>query len=81
MSRWRWILSPHDDKHDLSEYGVKETKFYFANQRQTDGDPMYTDLSGEAHAVECVKMAEREGQGPWQWTFVTDEGYKAFSST
>lgn len=53
-------------------------RFYYADERKTDGGPAYMDISGEGHAKHYVELAEGEKQGPWQQTFVTGEGYKTW---
>jgi hypothetical protein len=42
-----------------------------------DGAPMYTGLSGEAHAKHFVELVEGE-QREWLQTFVKGVGYKKF---
>lgn len=37
-------------------------------------------VEGDAAAVEYLNIAERQDQGPWDYTFVKGQGYKDFSS-
>ncbi|KIV96925.1 hypothetical protein PV10_00738 [Exophiala mesophila] len=55
-------------------------KFYYTDQRQSNGAPMGTGVEGDAAGIEYLKLAERQDQGPWDYTFVKGEGYKDFSS-
>ncbi|TKX21201.1 hypothetical protein C1H76_6742 [Elsinoe australis] len=60
-------------------YKDRGYKFYYADEREDDGTPMYKDLHGDAHAELFVQLAEGKEQGPWQQTFVKGQGYKDFS--
>jgi hypothetical protein len=53
-------------------------RFYYADQREEDGTPMYTGLSGQAHAEHYVELIEGKEQGSWQQTFVAGKGYRKF---
>lgn len=53
-------------------------RFYYADERQEDGQPVYNNLNGEAHAQHYVDLIESKEQGPWQQTFVGGKGYQAF---
>ncbi|OGE53917.1 hypothetical protein PENARI_c007G08563 [Penicillium arizonense] len=61
-----------------SAYADRGYKFYYADERQADGSPTYSGLSGEAHGKLYVSLAEGLSQGPWQQTFVKDVGYRQF---
>lgn len=49
--------------------------FYYADERQESGRPVYSDISGEGAAKEYLALAERKDQGPWDYTFVANQGY------
>ncbi|OCT47749.1 hypothetical protein CLCR_03708 [Cladophialophora carrionii] len=55
-----------------------ESRFYYADERTIEGAPAYRNISGEAHAEEYLKIADRKDQGPWWYTFVKGTGYKDF---
>ncbi|OAP58589.1 hypothetical protein AYL99_07679 [Fonsecaea erecta] len=59
-------------------YADEGFKFYYADERTPEGKPVGTAVSGSAAAVEYVKLAEQQDQGPWLYTFVKDAGYKDF---
>ncbi|KIY02852.1 uncharacterized protein Z520_01317 [Fonsecaea multimorphosa CBS 102226] len=59
-------------------YAHDGVTFYYADERTPEGMPVANAISGEAAAVEYVKLAERTDQGPWLYTFVKDAGYKDF---
>jgi hypothetical protein len=40
--------------------------------------PVYRDIGGETAAEEYFRLAEREDQGPWHFTYVKGLGYKNF---
>ncbi|UKZ54309.1 hypothetical protein TrVGV298_008117 [Trichoderma virens] len=54
-------------------------KFYFADERKPDGDPVYSDIDGPAHAAFYTELAKQKAQGPWNATFVKGRGYVEFS--
>ena len=56
----------------------KESHWYFADERFPDGNPVMTDLSGDAHADAYWNLAEGKEQGPWNYTFVKGKGYVKF---
>ncbi|KIW20278.1 hypothetical protein PV08_00853 [Exophiala spinifera] len=62
----------------LVAYNDKPYKFYYGDQRNADGSPMYTGLSGPAHADQYLKLAQDPKQGPWLQTFVEGKGYVEF---
>ncbi|KAL6886114.1 hypothetical protein HDV57DRAFT_526013 [Trichoderma longibrachiatum] len=53
-------------------------KFYFADERKSDGSPVYGDISGPAHGAFYTALAAQKTQGPWNATFVEYQGYVAF---
>ncbi|KAF3076712.1 hypothetical protein CFAM422_001828 [Trichoderma lentiforme] len=61
---------------DNKEFGYK---FYFADERKIDGDPVYAAIDGPAHAAFYTELAKKKTQGPWNATFVKGRGYVAFS--
>ncbi|KAL6818085.1 hypothetical protein GGI42DRAFT_309332 [Trichoderma sp. SZMC 28013] len=61
---------------DNKELGYK---FYFADERKPDGDPVYAAIDGPAHAAFYTELAKQKRQGPWNATFVKGRGYVAFS--
>ncbi|KAF2228823.1 putative short-chain dehydrogenase [Viridothelium virens] len=65
-------------EYAATAYKDRGFKFYYGDERNADGSPMYTGLSGEAHAKLYVELAEGKTQGPWQQTFVNGVGYKHF---
>ncbi|KAF2649882.1 putative short-chain dehydrogenase [Lophiostoma macrostomum CBS 122681] len=71
----------HIIQNAAAAYAEKGYKFYYGDERQPDGTPMYNEISGEAHATAYVELAEGAEQGPWQYTFVKNQGYKDFSQT
>ncbi|KAM0807814.1 putative short-chain dehydrogenase [Seiridium cardinale] len=64
-----------------SAYAERGFKFYYADERKTDGSPAYFDVDGDAHATHYVQLAETREQGPWQQTFTKGVGYKNFLTT
>jgi hypothetical protein len=36
---------------------------------------VYGDISGEGAAKEYLALSQRKDQGPWDYTFVSGEGY------
>lgn len=53
-------------------------RFYYGDQRNADGSPVYSKIDGEAHGKLYLQLAEDNAQGPWQQTFVKGVGYKQF---
>ncbi|KAM0354838.1 hypothetical protein ACHAPU_000666 [Fusarium lateritium] len=60
-------------------YRDRGYKFYYADERKTDGAPKYV-VDGDAHADHFWDLAQSEEQGPWLQTFVKGEGYKSFDT-
>ncbi|KAF5026986.1 hypothetical protein F66182_859 [Fusarium sp. NRRL 66182] len=63
---------------EIEEYKDDGISFYYADERTSDGEPVFNDISGSAAADEYWKLAERKQQGPWMHTFVSGHGYKDF---
>ncbi|RFU34005.1 hypothetical protein B7463_g2347, partial [Scytalidium lignicola] len=63
------------------EYKDHGYKFYFADERKPDGDPVYSAINGPAHAEFYIQLTEAKTQGPWNATFVKEQGYVSFSET
>ncbi|KAM0342536.1 hypothetical protein ACHAPU_009510 [Fusarium lateritium] len=59
-------------------YKNKETKFYYADQRQVDGNMGGMGLDGDAHGQFFVKLVQQEEDIPWHATFVPGTGYVKF---
>ncbi|KAH6843096.1 hypothetical protein B0I37DRAFT_383685 [Chaetomium sp. MPI-CAGE-AT-0009] len=59
-------------------YADKGYKFYYADERKADGQPVYMDIDGAAHAEHYVALAQETSQGPWHQTFVKGTGYRQF---
>ncbi len=53
-------------------------RFYFADEREPDGTPVYSNIDGQAHGEFYSQLAEDESQGPWLATFVKGQGYVDF---
>ena len=47
-------------------------RFYYGDERKSDGSHGGQGISGENHAKFYLKLAERIEQGPWKATFVGD---------
>ena len=62
---------------DLKGEADKRNRFYYADERKSDGMPAMGDRSGPAHAKFYTWLSEQKEQGPWRATHV--EGvYTAF---
>ncbi|KAL8828991.1 MAG: hypothetical protein Q9191_002271 [Dirinaria sp. TL-2023a] len=59
-------------------YSDRGFKFYYADERKSDGGPALMGIDGDAHAKLYAQLAEGKAQGPWQQTFVKGVGYKQF---
>jgi NAD(P)-dependent dehydrogenase (short-subunit alcohol dehydrogenase family) len=55
--------------------------FYFADERNAEGNAVGGSISGAAAAEEYPRIAELNGQGPWMYTFVKGTGYRDFAKT
>ncbi|KAL3952065.1 hypothetical protein ACCO45_013782 [Purpureocillium lilacinum] len=60
-------------------YKAKGYRFYYADERQADGSPVYQNISGPAHAEFYTRLAEGDEGVPWEATFVGGKGYVDFS--
>ncbi|KAI0490426.1 hypothetical protein F4859DRAFT_520242 [Xylaria cf. heliscus] len=60
-------------------YNDKPFSFYYVDERETDGRPMYKGVNADAHANAFLELAQKPGQGPWQHTFSKQKGYAAFA--
>ncbi|KAJ5118106.1 hypothetical protein N7448_004247 [Penicillium atrosanguineum] len=63
------------------EYKDQGYKFYFADERKPDGEPVYSAIDGPAHAEFYTQLVETNVQGPWFATFVKGQGYVSFPET
>ncbi|CAG8974797.1 hypothetical protein HYALB_00000410 [Hymenoscyphus albidus] len=54
-------------------YGGSGYRFYYADERKADGDPVGTQINGENHAQFFWKLASAAEQGPCLATFVVSE--------
>ncbi|CRG92701.1 hypothetical protein PISL3812_09767 [Talaromyces islandicus] len=70
--------SAHMIASAAAAYASKGFKFYYADERGTDGKLAGKGISGEAHAQIYKKLSEGSTQGPWLQTFVPGKGYVAF---
>ncbi|ROW15201.1 hypothetical protein VPNG_03058 [Cytospora leucostoma] len=60
----------------------KDYKFYYVDERGTDGESVMLAIDGEAHALEFWKLAHKvEGQSHWAWTFVKGDVAKGEDGT
>ncbi len=55
------------------------SSFYYVDERESNGRPMYNGVNGDAHADVFLQLAQDPKQGPWQYTFSKDNGYALFS--
>ncbi|KAI1747367.1 hypothetical protein F4782DRAFT_425808 [Xylaria castorea] len=60
-------------------YNDKPFSFYYVDERDTNGGPMYKGVNANAHADAFLELAREPNQGPWQYTFTKDKGYAVFS--
>jgi hypothetical protein len=58
-------------------YEKQGFRFYFADERQSNGGPTIP-VDGPAAGEAYVELAEKKEQGPWNWTFVKGKGYVDF---
>ncbi|KAI1367488.1 hypothetical protein F5Y08DRAFT_68004 [Xylaria arbuscula] len=59
-------------------YNDKPFSFYYVDEREPNGRPMYKGVNGDAHADVFLQLAQDPKQGPWQYTFSRDQGYAVF---
>ncbi|KAI1097743.1 NAD(P)-binding protein [Jackrogersella minutella] len=62
----------------LASYPDKPYKFYFTDERRSDGTYVPQGLSGPAHAAIYIDLAKDAKQRPWNQTFVYGKGYVEF---
>lgn len=53
-------------------------RFYYADEREANGNPTYSDINGPAHAEFYISLAEGKSQQSWLATFVKGKGYVDF---
>ncbi|TGJ79905.1 hypothetical protein E0Z10_g8851 [Xylaria hypoxylon] len=65
----------------LATQGYKEKpfSFYYVDERESEGRPMYNGVNGDAHAKVFLELAQNSKQGPWQYTFSKENGYTLFA--
>ncbi|KAI2643232.1 NAD(P)-binding protein [Xylaria nigripes] len=63
----------------LTSYNDKPFSFYYVDERQPDGNPMLQGPTPEAHADLFLQLSRDPKQGPWQYTFIKESGYKNFA--
>jgi len=63
-----------------ASHGYKEKghKFYYADERTSDGNPVGSQIDGEAHAELYMDLVKHKEQRPWLQTFVKGKGYVDF---
>lgn len=61
-------------------YADKGYRFYYGDERTGEGKPAMNKISGKGHADFYWELAQKKEQGPWDATFVTDQGYVDFSA-
>ncbi|KAI1191460.1 hypothetical protein F5B17DRAFT_452920 [Nemania serpens] len=57
----------------------KPFSFYYVDERDSNGNPMYKGVTDDAHADVFLKLAQSPKQRPWQYTFTKENGYEVFS--
>ncbi|KAI2476130.1 hypothetical protein Ptr902_12406 [Pyrenophora tritici-repentis] len=62
----------------FKEDGAEEWRFFYADQRLSDGAPMLNGVSGPAHGELYAQLVQHEGDIPWLVTFVQGKGYVKF---
>jgi len=70
--------SAHMIANAATAYADKGYRFYYGDERKADGTAVYSAINGEAHAKHYLDLANGDGQGPWDSTFVKDKGYVDF---
>ena len=58
--------------------GLHCSSFYYVDEREPNGRPMYKGVNGNAHADVFLQLAQDPKQGPWQYTFSREKGYTVF---
>ena len=54
------------------------TRFFYADERASDGKSKGQALDGDAHAEFFAQLATKPRDVPWHATFVKDKGYVKF---
>ena len=54
------------------------TRFYYGDERLSNGDFASGAISGVAHAERYWELSQDRKQRPWMDTFVAGQGYKEF---
>ena len=60
-------------------YASKGYRFYYADERNADGSPVYAKINAQSHGDFYAQLAEGKTQAPWLATFVGGKGYVDFS--
>ncbi|OAA69348.1 NAD(P)-binding domain protein [Akanthomyces lecanii RCEF 1005] len=66
-------------EYAANAYGPRGYKFYFADERQSDGRPAALDIDGAAHADMYWELANEKLQSYWLVTFVKNQGRQDFA--
>lgn len=53
-------------------------RFYYADERTKEGDAVYNNIDGPAHAKFYAELVDNASQGEWLQTFVKGIGYTRF---
>jgi hypothetical protein len=53
-------------------------RFYYCDERTADGEPVYNNVDGQAHADVFLQLAEQEKQEEPILTFVSGKGIVKF---
>ncbi len=73
------IASAHMVELGDELYRDQNIRFFWVDERNADGTPMFTDLGGQAHAEIFLSLHDRTaGDVPWQITFVAGKGFVEF---
>ena len=73
------IASAHMVELGDTLYRDQNIRFFFVDERDEHGVPMFTGASVQGHADIFLSLADRTaGDVPWQITFVTGKGYVKF---
>ncbi|KAL2689133.1 hypothetical protein Neosp_003185 [[Neocosmospora] mangrovei] len=70
--------SSHMVSFAAKAYSPQGYKFYYADQRNEDGSPVFAAIDGKAHGEFYTELAESKTQGPWLASFVKGKGYVKF---
>ncbi|OTA97722.1 hypothetical protein M434DRAFT_18894 [Hypoxylon sp. CO27-5] len=61
-----------------ASYTTQGFRFFYADQRQADGQLIGAAVDGPAHGEFYAQLANHEGNVPWHATFVKGKGYVQF---